>query len=142
MDLYSWVKSFHVISIIAWMAALLYLPRLFVYHSASMAGSEQSETFKIMERRLLRAIMTPAMASSWLFGIWLAYMTHAWVETWFAVKFAGVAGLSLFHLACARWVREFACEKRERSQRFFRFMNEIPTLAMILIVVMVIVKPF
>lgn len=139
--MYEWVLAAHVISIIAWMAGLLYLPRLMVYHVASEVGSVQSETFKTMERRLLRAIMTPAMVASWIFGLWLMVLLEAWRDGWFMVKFLAVLGLTGFHMACARWVRELSQDGRERNQRFYRFMNEVPTIAMIVIVVMAIVKP-
>lgn len=140
--MYEWVKALHVISVIAWMAGLLYLPRLMVYHAASEPGSEQSETFKVMERRLLRAIMTPAMLSSWLFGLWTMWEISAWEQGWFHVKLLLVVVMSAFHGFCAVWVREFAAESRRRKQRFFRFANEIPTVLMVAIVILVVVKPF
>ncbi len=140
--MYEWVKALHVISVIAWMAGLLYLPRLMVYHAVSAPGSEQSETFKVMERRLLKAIMTPAMLSSWLFGLWTMWEIQAWQQGWFHVKLLLVVVMSAFHGFCAVWVREFAADSRRRKQRFFRFMNEIPTLLMVVIVIMVVVKPF
>ena len=132
----------HIISIIAWMAGLLYLPRLMVYHVVSEPGSEQSETFKVMERRLLKAIMTPAMIASWGFGLWLAIQIGAWSSGWFHGKLALVVGLTVFHIMAARWVRSFAADGRDHSQRFYRFMNEVPTLLMIGIVILVIAKPF
>lgn len=137
-----WVKVLHVISIIAWMAALLYLPRLLVYHANTKTGSEQSETFKIMERRLLRAIGTPAMIASWIFGLWTALLIDVWTEWWFVLKFVLVLGLSAFHMMLARYVRAFAADENFHSQRYFRFINEVPTLIMIGIVILVIVKPF
>ena len=137
-----WIRALHVIAVIAWMAGLLYLPRLFVYHAASEPGSTQSETFKVMERRLMRAIMTPAMVAVWLFGLWLAALTSAWSEGWFSAKMALVVLLSAFHGFCARWLREFARDERKRRQRFFRFVNEVPTLLMIGIVILAVVRPF
>ncbi len=140
--MHEWIKAAHVISVIAWMAAMLYLPRLMVYHAVSEAGSKQSETFKIMETRLLRQIMTPAMIATWLFGIWIAIDIRAWEEGWFLAKLALVIGLTAFHGMCGKWVREFTDDQRDRSQRFFRLVNELPAVAMALIVILVIVRPF
>lgn len=140
--MYEWVKALHVISIIAWMAALLYLPRLMVYHAVTEAGSQLSETFKVMERRLLKAIMTPAMISSWIFGLWSMWNIRAWEDGWFHAKLLFVIVMTAFHGFCAVWVREFANDQRKRPQRFYRFANEIPTLLMIFVVILVIVKPF
>ena len=106
--LYLWVKAFHMIAVISWMAGLLYLPRLMVYHCTAEAGSEQSETFKIMERRLLRTIMTPAMIASWVLGLWLAWIGAYWLDIWFLAKLLMVVGLSACHMAFARWVEDFA----------------------------------
>lgn len=140
--MYEWVKVLHVISVISWMAGLLYLPRLIIYHFDSEVGSVQSQTFKVMERRLLKAIMTPAMVASWVFGLWLAYLIGGHQEGWFVAKFFLVVLLSAFHMFQARWVREFSEDRRPRSTRFYRFANEGPTLLMIGIVILVIVKPF
>ena len=141
--LYDWIKALHVISIIAWMAGLLYLPRLFVYHCDAAAGSETSETFKVMERRLLRAIMNPAMIASYVFGIWLLVLNPGWFEMgWIHAKLAFVVGLTAIHMMMAGWRRKFAEDRNQRPQRFFRIMNEVPTLLMIGIVIFVIVKPF
>ena len=137
-----WVKAAHVISVIAWMAALLYLPRLFVYHADTQAGSERSETFKVMERRLLKAIATPAMLATWIFGLWVASLQAVWADGWFIAKFALVIALSAFHMALAKWVRLFAADANQHRARFYRFANEVPTLIMIAVVVLVIVKPF
>lgn len=137
-----WVKSAHVISVIAWMAALLYLPRLMVYHADSPVGSEKSETFKIMERRLLRGIATPAMAGAWVFGLWMAWLIGAWSDGWFHAKLACVLALSAYHEALARLVRTFADDRNVRPARFFRLINEVPTVLLIAIVILVIVKPF
>jgi len=140
----SYVKAFHVIAIIAWMAGLLYLPRLFVYHAASVKGSEQSETFKVMELRLLRFITTPAMVSSWILGLILALSgVIDWrADGWFHAKLALVILLSAFHGACAKWTKDFAADRNTHDTRFYRIMNEVPTLLMIGIVILVIVRPF
>ncbi|MFN0265119.1 protoporphyrinogen oxidase HemJ [Tepidamorphus sp. 3E244] len=140
--MYEWVKAFHIISIIAWMAAMFYLPRLFVYHCDAEAGSVQSETFKVMERRLLKAIMTPAMIASWVFGLWLVFGFIGFGHGWLHVKLAGVVLLSGFHGACAKWTREFAEDRNTLSPGFYRAVNEVPTVLMVLIVIMVVVKPF
>lgn len=140
--MYLWVKALHVISIIAWMAALLYLPRLMVYHVAAEKGSTQSETFKIMERRLLRAIATPAMIASWIFGVWVAFLGNWWASPWLHAKLLAVAGLTVMHMWMARWVREFAADANRRPAKFYRAMNEVPTVLMIAAVILVIVKPF
>jgi putative membrane protein len=137
-----WVKALHVISVIAWMAALFYLPRLMVYHAGSAVGSEQSETFKIMERRLLRAIATPAMIATWIFGLWMAWLIDAWGDGWFHAKLLCVILLSAFHGLLARWVKDFAADRNTRPARFYRAVNEVPTLLLIAIVILVIVKPF
>ena len=141
--LYDWIKALHVISIIAWMAGLLYLPRLFVYHCDVAVGSEASETFKVMERRLLRAIMNPAMIASWIFGITLLVMNPGWFEMgWIHAKLAFVAGLTGVHMMMAGWRSAFAEDRNQKPQRFFRIMNEVPTLLMIGVVIFVVVKPF
>ena len=140
--MYEWVKVLHILAVISWMAGLLYLPRLFIYHFDAEIGSVQSETFKVMERRLLKAIMTPAMIASWIFGLWLVYLIHAQQEGWFAAKFFLVVLMSAFHGFQARWVKEFADDQRRHSTRFYRVANEGPTLLMIGIVILVVVKPF
>ncbi len=137
-----WIKALHVISIIAWMAALLYLPRLMVYHADCAAGSATSETFKTMERRLLCGIATPALVSSWFFGGWLAIEMRAWAFGWFRGKLACVLALTVGHMLMAGWVRDFARDRNGRTARFYRMVNEIPALLMVAIVVLVIVKPF
>lgn len=139
-----WVKALHVISVIAWMAASLYLPRLFVYHADAEKGSVQSETFKIMERRLYRGIMTPAMIASWVFGVWMLVLSGfaQFGDIWMWVKLAFVLGLSGFHGFMARHLRAFANDANEKQAKFFRQINEIPTVLMIVIVIMVIVRPF
>ncbi|MDQ0301873.1 protoporphyrinogen oxidase HemJ [Ancylobacter polymorphus] len=140
--LYEWIKVLHVIAILSWMAGLLYLPRLMVYHCDAPKGSPQSETFKVMERRLLKAIMNPAMIVAWLAGLWLAWDGGWFASGWFHVKLALVLAMSGFHGALSRWVKDFAADRNVRRPRFYRIMNEVPTLLMIGIVIMVIVKPF
>jgi len=138
-----WVKAFHVISVIAWMAGLLYLPRLYVYHCDAKTGSPTSETFKIMERRLFYAIMTPAMISSWFFGLWLVFGFNV-VELsdyWVWIKLAGILGLTLVHGLLASYLKSFAIDENRHSRNFFRIFNEIPTLLMIVIVIVVFVRP-
>lgn len=143
MDLYAWVKALHVISIIAWMAALLYLPRLFVYHTQAPAGSIQSETFKIMERRLLKAIATPAMVASLVFGVWMIWLVPGLLsDGWLHAKLLLVLGLFAVHGMMSRWRKDFEADRNERPQRFYRIANEVPTVLMIGIVVLVVVKPF
>lgn len=142
MDLYLWLKSLHVIAIIAWMAGMLYLPRLFVYHADVPVGSPQSETFKVMERRLLKAIINPAMIVAWILGLWLAYELDAFREGWFHAKFTLVLVMSGVHGYLSRCVKVFARDENTRPARFYRILNEVPTLLMIGIVILVIVKPF
>lgn len=137
-----WVKALHIVSVIAWMAALLYLPRLMVYHAPARAGSELSETLKVMERRLLRFIATPAMLASWLFGLWLAWLADAWLEGWFLAKLALVLALTAYHGAATRWVRTFAEDRNLQAARFYRIANEIPTLILIAVVILAVVRPF
>lgn len=142
MDLYSWIKAFHVMSIIAWMAGLFYLPRLFVYHAAAGAGSEKAETFKIMERRLMAAIMRPAMGASWIFGLWVAYLGGAFTQGWFHAKLALVVLMSAFHEYLGICLKKFAADRNDKSERFYRIINEVPTILMVGIVILVIVRPF
>ncbi len=142
--LYPWTKSLHVISVFAWMAGLFYLPRLYVYHSQVPAGDPRSETFKIMERRLLKAIMNPSMIASYLFGI-LVVLTPGvidWSAGWWHLKMLGIAALTWCHMDLARALKAFARDERPRTERAWRILNEVPTLALIVIVVMVIAKPF
>ena len=140
--MYEWIKIAHIVSIISWMVGLLYLPRLMVYHCVAKKNSEISETFKIMERRLLKGIMTPAMISSWVFGLILVYLSDFWLDIWFLLKLLFVILLSAFHMAASIWVKKFAIDQNSHTQRFFRFANEVPTLLMILVVILVILKPF
>lgn len=142
MNLYLWLKSLHVISIIAWMAGMLYLPRLFVYHCSAEPGSVQSETFKVMERRLLKAIINPAMISAWIFGLWLAYEINAFSSGWFHAKLTLVLLMSAAHGYLAGRVKVFARDENTKPAKFYRILNEVPTVLMILIVILVIGKPF
>jgi len=139
---YPWVKAVHVIAIIAWMAAMLYLPRLFIYHCDAPKGSQQSETFKIMEQRLLRIIMNPAMIVSWVLGIWLAWNAGWFSAGWFHAKLVLVLAMSGVHGYFSAAVRHFKEDRNTKTARHWRIMNEVPTLLMFGIVVLVIVKPF
>jgi putative membrane protein len=140
--LYGVLKALHIVSVIAWMAGLLYLPRLFVYHAEAEKGSAQSETFKVMERRLLRGIMNPAMGAVWIFGLLLAWQGDWWHAGWWQVKAALVIGLTLIHHLYARWRKDFAADRNTRPARFYRLWNEVPTILMIAIVFLVVLKPF
>jgi protoporphyrinogen IX oxidase len=137
-----WLKALHIIAVIAWMAGLLYLPRLFVYHCQAKPGSEQAETFKLMEQRLLRRIMNPAMAVVWLTGPLLAWQLGAYRDGWLIGKVVLVVLLTGYHHALGRWRRAFAAGRNRRPQRFYRIINEVPSLLMVAIVVLVVVKPF
>lgn len=140
---YLWVKSLHVIAVISWMAGMLYLPRLFVYHCDAPKGSQQSETFKVMERRLLRAIINPAMIVAWITGLWMAWYVFHLKGGWLHAKlFLVFVLLSGFHGMLSRWRRDFEADRNVRSHKFYRMMNEVPTLIMIAVVILVIVKPF
>jgi len=145
--MYEWIKAFHIIAVIAWMAGMLYLPRLFVYHCAAKRDSAQSETFKTMERRLLRAIINPAMIATWLLGLWLAWhgpdSRYGWFASgWFQAKLVLVIALSALHGFFARWVKDFAADRNRHSAKFYRIINELPTAIMIGIVILAVVKPF
>jgi putative membrane protein len=139
-----WLKALHIISVISWMAGLLYLPRLFVYHCGVEAGSEASETFKVMERRLARAIMTPAMIASFVFGLALLLRKGFFFSAggWLHTKLVLVLVLAGVHFLMLRWRREFAEDRNTRSAKFYRVINEVPTLIMIAVVILVMVKPF
>lgn len=139
---YPWAKAIHVLAVIAWMAGMLYLPRLLVYHADAEKGSVQSETFKVMERRLLRGIINPAMVVTWVFGLWLAWKGFAFQGGWLHGKIALVLLLSAVHGYLAGAVRKFAMDRNEKSAKHWRIVNEIPTLLMIAIVILVVVKPF
>lgn len=140
--LYEWLKALHIISVIAWMAGMLYLPRLYVYHAVAEPGSAQSETFKVMERRLLRAIINPAMIATWVFGLSMAWSGDLWGQGWLQAKLVLLAGMMVAHGALARWRRDFEADRNRHSQRFYRFINEVPTLLMIGIVLLAVLKPF
>ncbi len=145
MNLYLWVKSLHIISIIAWMAGMFYLPRLYVYHVNAKPGGELSETLKIMERKLLRSIINPAMISTWIFGIWLATIVGSdYLKTagWFHAKVALLVGMQICHAFLARWRKDFADERNTHSAKFFRVINEVPPVIMVIIVLLAVLKPF
>jgi putative membrane protein len=140
--LYLWLKAFHVVAVIAWMAGMLYLPRLFVYHCEVPVGSAQSETFKVMERRLLKAIINPAMIVTWVLGLYLAWDGGWFRSGWLHGKLLLVVVLSGLHGVYVRRLKEFAADRNTRPARYYRILNEVPTVLMIGIVVLVIVKPF
>ena len=140
--LYDWLKAFHVIAVIAWMAGMLYLPRLFVYHSEAPKGSIQSETFKIMERRLLKAIINPAMIVTWVLGLYLVWDGGWYTSGWLHAKVLLVLILSGLHGVYVRRLKDFAADKNTRPAKYYRILNEVPTVLMIGIVILVIVKPF
>jgi putative membrane protein len=143
--MYEWIKAFHVIAVIAWMAGMLYLPRLFVYHCAAEVGSQQSETFKVMERRLLRIIINPAMIATWLLGLWLIWLM-GWAafrhSGWLHAKLVLVIAMSGVHGMLARAMKDFAADRNRRSQKYYRVVNEVPAALMVAIVILAIVKPF
>jgi len=141
-EAFLWVKALHIIAVMAWMAGMLYLPRLFIYHCGAEPGSVQSETFKVMERRLLRAIINPAMVLAWVLGLALVTDLDAWSEPWMHGKLAAVIALSTIHGYFARWRRHFDNDENRHSARFYRYMNEVPTVLMIAIVLLVVLKPF
>jgi len=141
---YLWIKAFHIVAVIAWMAGMLYLPRLFVYHCETAPGSTESERFKRMEKRLLRIIINPAMIAVWVLGFTLSFLplTDAWHQQWFQVKFALVLAMSALHGLYARWTRYFGRDENIHGARFYRFWNEIPAALLVGIVVLAVVKPF
>jgi len=141
---YPWIKALHIISLIAWMAGMFYLPRLYVYHCDLRVGSAESERFKVMERRLLKQIVNPAMIATWTFGILLVLTPGVidWSWGWWHVKLAAVIAMSALHGEFARWRRDFLHDRNRRPARFYRIANEIPTVLVMLIVIMVIVRPF
>jgi putative membrane protein len=141
-DWQPWLLAFHIVAVIAWMAGMLYLPRLFVYHAAATPGSELSETLKTMERRLLRLILNPAMIAAWLLGLALATFGQHWGEGWFHAKLALLLLMQLCHAAFARWRRQFAADANRHSPRFYRIANEVPTLLLIGIVLLAVLRPF
>jgi len=145
--MYDWIKALHIIAVIAWMAGMLYLPRLFVYHCAAEKGSMQSETFKVMERRLLRGIINPAMIATWVLGLWLAWLgpdsRYGWFASgWLQAKIVLVLALSALQGLLARWRKDFAADRNRHTQKFYRIINEVPTLLLIAIVLLVVLKPF
>src|SRR3978361_77918 len=140
--MYEWIKALHVIAVIAWMAGMLYLPRLFVYHCDAEIGSKQSETFKGMEGRLLKALINPAMAVAWLAGLYLAFAGHWFSAGWLHGKLLLVIAMSGLHGFLARCVKDFAAARNRKSHKIYRVINEVPTVLMIGIVILVVVKPF
>ncbi len=140
--IYLWVKALHVIAVISWMAGMLYMPRLFVYHCDAPVGSKQSETFKVMERRLYKAIMNPAMMVAWVVGLYIAYEQNYFTDGWFHAKLAAVVLMTVIHVMLGRYVRAFAADQNRHTHKFYRVINEIPTLLMIGAVIFVVVKPF
>ena len=141
-EVYLWIKAVHVMAVISWMAGMLYLPRLFVYHAGVSPGSEASETFKVMERRLMNAIMIPAAVVAWLLGLTMAIGGGLFSEGWFHGKLALVVAMTATHFALNRWRYAFAADRNRYSARFYRMANEVPTLLMIGIVILVVLKPF
>lgn len=141
---YPWTKAFHVVSMVAWMAGMFYLPRLFVYHCDVPRGSAESERFKVMERRLFKQITTPAMMATWTFGILLVLTPGVidWSWGWWHVKLAAVLLMSALHGMLSRWRKNFLEDRNTKSPRFYRIANEVPTLLLLVIVIMVIVRPF
>lgn len=142
VESYQWIKALHLISVIAWMAGMLYLPRLFVYHCDAQPGSEKSETFKVMERRLLRGIMAPAAILTWAFGLWLLYLSETWRENWMLAKGVLIIAMTILHHYYALWRKDFEADRNTRPAKFYRIVNEVPTVLMIGIVILVIVQPF
>lgn len=140
--MYLWLKALHIIAVISWMAGMLYLPRLFVYHAAAAPGSEQSETFKVMEHRLYKFIMMPAMTVTWVVGIVLVLQGQWLAAGWFHVKLVLVIAMTIMHGLLGHWANEFAFDRNRHSQKFFRLVNEIPTVLLIVIVILATVKPF
>lgn len=143
LDNYLWIQSLHIIAVISWMAAMLYLPRLFVYHADTQVGSDQSETFKVMERKLVRYIGTPAMIATWVFGIMMVVANPSVFDGgWMHIKFTCVILMSAFHGISASWMKKFSRDENTKSAKFYRYANEIPTVLMIIIVIMAVAKPF
>ena len=137
-----WIKAFHIMAVIAWMAGLFYLPRLFVYHAEAEKGSEAAAMLATMERRLLRMIMNPALLAAWVFGLWAAVLGGHFSDGWFHAKMALVIALTVFHMALGKWRRELESVESQKSARFFRLANEVPTVLMIAIVLLVVLRPF
>ncbi len=142
--MYHWLKAFHIIAVIAWMCGMLYLPRLFVYHSKVAVGSEASEIFKVMERKLMRLIINPAMIISWILGLWIAVKINAFDPVnglWLHYKLTLMIGMQIAHAMMSRYRKAFARDERPKSEKYFRFFNEVPTILMIIIVILVVVRP-
>jgi putative membrane protein len=137
-----WILAAHILAVIAWMAGMLYLPRLFVYHTETAPGSESSERFKVMERRLLRGIINPAMIAVWILGPLLAWLTGAYLDLWLQIKFVLVILMSGLHGLNVRFWRDFEADRNTHSARFYKILNEIPAVLLVLIVILVVVKPF
>lgn len=140
--MYLWIKTLHIVAVVSWMAGLLYLPRLFVYHADSEPRSQQSETFKVMERRLLNFIMTPAMIVTWLAGIVLVVEGRWFTAHWFQAKFVLVLAMTVLHAMMTQWARYFGLDRNRHQEKYYRIVNEIPTVLMICIVILAVVKPF
>ena len=141
-DAYLWIKALHIIAVISWMAGLLYLPRLFIYHTDAAVGSVQSETFKVMEQRLIRLIMNPAMMITWVLGLYLAWSVYGFSGGWLHAKIALVVALTGTHVYFSRSAKAFGRDENKHPARHWRLMNEVPTVLMIVIVILVVVKPF
>ena len=139
---YLWLKAFHIIAVIAWMAGMLYLPRLFVYHCETAPGSAEYDRFVLMERKLMHIIINPSMVAVWLLGLLLVETLQAWSAGWFHGKLALVVALTGMHGMFSRWRRDFERSENRKTQRFFRIVNEVPAVLMMLIVILVVVKPF
>ena len=140
--MYDWIKALHIISVIAWMAGMLYLPRLYVYHADTPRGSDRSEMLKVMERRLLRGIINPAMVATTVFGLWTMWLGEWWSAPWLWAKLVLVFAMGWLHGLLSRWRREFERDANTRSAKFYRVVNEVPTVLMIAIVILAVVKPF
>src|SRR5580692_9400134 len=137
-----WILAFHIIAVIAWMSGMLYLPRLFVYHTETQPGSDGYARFLVMERKLIRGIMLPSMIAVWILGPLLAWLTAAYLDPWLQIKFVLVVILSGMHGLMARYCKDFRDDRNTHSERFYRIFNEIPAALMVLIVILVVVKPF
>lgn len=142
LAVYPWLKAFHIIAVMSWMAGMLYLPRLFVYHCETAPRTPEYERFSLMERKLMRTIINPAMVATWALGLLLAQTLNVWMQPWFHIKLLAVVILSGFHGMFSRWRRDFEKGSNTRTQRFYRIVNEVPAVLMIIIVVLVVVKPF
>lgn len=140
--MYEWIKAFHIMAVIAWMAGMLYLPRLFVYHAEAEVGSRQSETFKVMERRLLRGIINPSMIVVWVLGLYMAWDAPWYDELWLQLKVVCVLIMSALHGFLTRWMKDFAADRNTHSAKFYRIINEVPAVLVVIIVLLVVLKPF